>query len=141
MYLLHRKNIFSRAVKMHIFSRLNRAVILKQSLFPDTGNTTLCCRKLQSAWASGTAASTATSPREASGHHVLLTSGGKSLLSLVSHPWPIPVGALKVLCRVRGQQRVPESSWLWHLNAKCIDLHSLKCVCTELHSGLCSCFY
>lgn len=41
----------------------------------DTGNTTLCCRKPQSACPDGAAAGTATSPMEAFGHHLLLTHG------------------------------------------------------------------
>lgn len=82
-----KKNLFSKAVKMPIYichkclttlcqlevSRLNRANILKQYLFPCTGKTTLCCRTPQSAWPASSAANTATSPKKVSGHHVLLT--------------------------------------------------------------------
>lgn len=105
IYICHKYLTTPRQLEV---SRLNRAIILKQSLFPDTGNTTLCCRKPQSAWLAGTAARKATSHREASGHHVLLTPGAKSLLFLVSHPWPIPVaeGAVQG-ARATGSSRVP----------------------------------
>lgn len=90
-------------------SRLNIPVILNQPPFPAVQTqvtTTLCCRKPQGAWPDGAAAGTATSPREASGHRLLLSQGEHTVLSPAGHPWPMLVAAPRG-AMVAGSREVP----------------------------------